>query len=178
MLPVVTTQSTWWPLGKLPMPKTTTTHTGSSIFPFSGPGVPEIIQDLVWTGCLWFWPIYNQVPLWRSVIYRYITYDTAITVAESELDIIITTDTHSSPSRASYGASIVRILEKIDHVITAPPCIMTVIPWNAADGNKAEFDYLYLYCKRHMRIVFFFYVPSTGKQYESNGFVHWGLAQP
>ena len=31
---------------------------------------------------------------------------------------------HSSPSRASYGVSIVRILEKIDRVITAPHCMM------------------------------------------------------
>ena len=30
---------------------------------------------------------------------------------------------HSSPSRANYGVSIVRILEKIDRVITAPHCI-------------------------------------------------------
>ena len=30
---------------------------------------------------------------------------------------------HISPSQASYGVSIVRILEKIDSVITAPRCI-------------------------------------------------------
>ena len=30
---------------------------------------------------------------------------------------------HSSPSRVSYGVSIVRILEKTDHVITASQCI-------------------------------------------------------
>ena len=29
---------------------------------------------------------------------------------------------HTSPSRASYGVSIVRILEKIDRLITAPHC--------------------------------------------------------
>ena len=29
---------------------------------------------------------------------------------------------HISPSRASYGVSIVRILEKIDRVVTAPHC--------------------------------------------------------
>ena len=32
---------------------------------------------------------------------------------------------HTSPSRTSYGVSIVRILEKTDHVITAPHCILT-----------------------------------------------------
>ena len=30
---------------------------------------------------------------------------------------------HNSPSRASYAASIVRIWEKIDRVITVPHCI-------------------------------------------------------
>ena len=54
------------------------------------------------------------------LIYHDTTYDTAIIVAESESDIRITTPPHTSPSRASYGVSIVRILEKIDRVITAP----------------------------------------------------------
>ena len=30
---------------------------------------------------------------------------------------------HISPSRASYGVSLVKIVDKIDHVITAPHCI-------------------------------------------------------
>ena len=30
---------------------------------------------------------------------------------------------HTSPSRASYGVSFVKILEKTDRVITAPHCI-------------------------------------------------------
>ena len=34
---------------------------------------------------------------------------------------------HTSPSRASYGMAIVRILEKIDRVITAPHCIYNMI---------------------------------------------------
>ena len=34
---------------------------------------------------------------------------------------------HTSPSRASYGVSIVRILQKIDRVITAPHCMSLVI---------------------------------------------------
>ena len=34
---------------------------------------------------------------------------------------------HTSPSRASYGVSIVRIWEKIDRIITAPHCIMNQI---------------------------------------------------
>ena len=37
--------------------------------------------------------MHSQVPLLRGLIYHDITYDTAITVAESESDIIITTDT-------------------------------------------------------------------------------------
>ena len=40
----------------------------------------------------WF-DIYSKVPLKRSLIYYDITYDTVITVAESESDIRITTDT-------------------------------------------------------------------------------------
>ena len=36
---------------------------------------------------------------------------------------------HTSPSRASYGVSIVRILEKIDRVITAPHCIEIWSEW-------------------------------------------------
>ena len=36
-------------------------------------------------------------------------------------DFQLTTDTHSSPSRASYGVSIMGISEKIDRVVTASP---------------------------------------------------------
>ena len=34
---------------------------------------------------------------------------------------------HTSPSRASYGVSILRIMKKIDHVITALDCIVFII---------------------------------------------------
>ena len=34
---------------------------------------------------------------------------------------------HTSPSRASYGVSLVRNLENIDNVITAPHCIWTML---------------------------------------------------
>ena len=41
---------------------------------------------------------------------------------------------HTSPSRASYGVSIVRILEKIECVIIAPQCIkFTICPQDAND---------------------------------------------
>ena len=57
-------------------------------------------------------------------MYHNITYYTVIIVSESELDIRITTDIpYISPSRASYGVSIVRILEEIDGIIMAPHCI-------------------------------------------------------
>ena len=36
---------------------------------------------------------YSQVPLQCGLIYHDITYDTAITMTESEIDIKITTDT-------------------------------------------------------------------------------------
>ena len=41
-------------------------------------------------------------------------------MAEHKLDIKFSRDTHTSPSRASYGMSLVSILEKIDCIITAP----------------------------------------------------------
>ena len=44
----------------------------------------------------------------------------------------------TSPSRASYGMSIVRILEKIDRVITAPECILTHLPHKYASVNWAS----------------------------------------
>ena len=59
----------------------------------------------------------------HSLIYHDITYDTALTVAESESDIRITTP-HSSPSRVSYAVSFVRILEKIDRIIMVPHCML------------------------------------------------------
>ena len=34
---------------------------------------------------------------------------------------------HSSPSQASYGVSIVRILEEIDCVMMAPHCMLSVM---------------------------------------------------
>ena len=46
-----------------------------------------------------------------------------ITVAESESDFRITTDTQYLASWVSYGVSIVRIWEKINRVITAPHCL-------------------------------------------------------
>ena len=66
--------------------------------------------------------MYRQGPLWRVPIYHNITYCTVITVAESESDFRITTDTPYLTSRASYGVSFVRILEKTDGVLTAPHC--------------------------------------------------------
>ena len=34
---------------------------------------------------------------------------------------------HTSPSQASYGVSIMTILEKIDHILTAPHCMKLFI---------------------------------------------------
>ena len=63
----------------------------------------------------------------ETVTYKNIKFNvwvsTAITVAESENKILGSQQTpHISPSRASYGMSVVRILKKIDCIITAPPC--------------------------------------------------------
>ena len=55
-----------------------------------------------------------------SAIYHDITDCTTIKVAESKPDFRITIDTHS------YGVSIVRIVERIDRVITAPHCMCVV----------------------------------------------------
>ena len=53
---------------------------------------------LIFNGCCHSWAVeqsvkYSQVPLQHDLIYYDITYDTAKTVAESESDIRITTDT-------------------------------------------------------------------------------------
>ena len=65
---------------------------------------------------------YSQMPLQRGLIYHNITYDTAITVAESDWDIRITTDT----PYLELCVSIVKIWEKIDRVIRVQHC--TSIP--------------------------------------------------
>ena len=67
--------------------------------------------------------LYSQMSLQRGLNYHDITYDTAITVAEINHILEWQQTPHSSPSRASYAVSIVRILEKIDRVITVSPCI-------------------------------------------------------
>ena len=48
--------------------------------------------------------------------YHDITYDTAITVTENDSDIRITTNPYISPSRASYGVSIVRKFVYVSHL--------------------------------------------------------------
>ena len=76
---------------------------------------------LLWepTFCYYMAKIQNTdtVKCWYNAV------DIAITVAESESDIRITTDTHITPSWASYGVCIVRILENIHRDITAPRCM-------------------------------------------------------
>ena len=57
-------------------------------------------------------------PTYHDIIHR-----TAMTAAEYEPALKFTSTLHTSPWRASYGVSVVRILEKIDRVITAPHCI-------------------------------------------------------
>ena len=54
-------------------------------------------------------------------------YGTAMTAAEHKSHFELTTDTHISPSRVSYGVSLVMILEKIDRITTAPCCTCTCI---------------------------------------------------
>ena len=44
---------------------------------------------------------------------------------------------HISPSRASYGVSIVRIVDKIDRVITAPHCTWNPHTWTDS-WNRAQ----------------------------------------
>ena len=47
---------------------------------------------------------------------------------------------HTSPSRASYGVSIMRILEKVDRVITAPHCNNDNDNNNNDNNNNNNFD--------------------------------------
>ena len=65
---------------------------------------------------------YNAVP-----IYHDITHDTAMTGAERRSDVQIIIDTQISPSMADYMVPVVRILEKIARVITAPHCVYSCI---------------------------------------------------
>ena len=54
-------------------------------------------------------------------MYHDITYDTAKTQCQEVNQILESQQTpHTSRSRANYGVSVVRILEKIERVITAP----------------------------------------------------------
>ena len=50
-----------------------------------------------------------------------------MTMAERKSNTRLTKAPHTLPSRASYGVSFVRILKKIDHVITVPQRIMILI---------------------------------------------------
>ena len=52
---------------------------------------------------------------------------------------------HSLPSRASYGVSIVRILEKINFLIMTPHCIWFVILWRCYNESCwiNEFEFLF-----------------------------------
>ena len=56
-----------------------------------------------------------------------------MTAAEPKSYTKPTKDTHISPSRASYGMSVVRILEKIDQVMTALHC--TTFKVNNSNGT-------------------------------------------
>ena len=61
---------------------------------------------------------------------------------------------HISPSRVSYGVSIVRNLEKIHRVITAPRCIITFYPYRrilCAEiwQSTACGDFLLVCCDSH-----------------------------
>ena len=72
----------------------------------------------------------NDVSHWLSKPWISSAYNTAITVAESEsqkVNRILESKQNILPAQASYGVSIVRILERIDRVIMAPHNIYTYI---------------------------------------------------
>ena len=71
----------------------------------------------------WVKPIYNQVLLYSGSIYHDITYSTTITAAEHQSDFVLTEDTpYLTFTNELWG--ICCILEKIDHVIMTPHCII------------------------------------------------------
>ena len=76
-------------------------------------------------------------------IYQDITYSTVMTTAECKLDSQQTP--HTSISQSSYGVSIVRIWEKIDHIITAPQCIL--------DSVQMRLDSIVHQCKNHHFLI-------------------------
>ena len=63
------------------------------------------------------------MPYKRGTIYHDITYYIVMTVIERKSDFIFTLNSPPSPSRASYGVSLMIMLTKMDLVIVAPHCI-------------------------------------------------------
>ena len=89
------------------------------------------------------------MPLECCLIYRDITFDTAITVPESESDIRIKTD--------SYGDSILKILEKIDRVLTTPDYIIFIVLINEAPYmNSVSFIRRYMQPSHATRLKWVF----------------------
>ena len=58
----------------------------------------------------------------QSNITCYCMYSTAVTERECDLEFKATKDIHTLLSQASYGMSIVSILEEIDCVVLVPHC--------------------------------------------------------
>ena len=67
--------------------------------------------------------VYSQVPLWHGALYHDITYNNTMSRAKHKSDLEITTDIPHLSLTASYGVSVVRILQKNDCIITALYCI-------------------------------------------------------
>ena len=71
---------------------------------------------------------------------------------------------HTSPSRASYGVSLVRILEKTDRAIMAPHCIWfivfliiaTVVPISQIPRCISQMSNNTLFCNKNVQICSYF----------------------
>ena len=65
-----------------------------------------------------------------DTLYHDIVYNTTGTEAQQKSKFDSQKTPHTSPSRVSYGVSIVRILEKIDCVIMAPHCTWNIVAYS------------------------------------------------
>ena len=126
--------------------------------------------------CKPLWNILSSeqvVPLMYTVecLYNAVQFTTILFMAlrwqEQNLNHTLTSQhtPHSSPVRAMYGVSIVRILKKIDRVITAPLCIQPIreaykaLPLNVRSiFSGMSYIHIILYVGRlHLKRDVFFY---------------------
>ena len=85
-------------------------------------------------------------------MYICIWYNTAMTGTERKSDLNSQKTHYSSPSRASYRVSVVKIFEMIDSVITAFHCIINSMAANAACDMATEGGNISMFTQPFIRL--------------------------